>query len=33
MTRRWVFSDVSEERNAFIFGFKQSKKTVGSLSG
>jgi hypothetical protein len=23
MTRLWVFSDVSEERNPFIFGFKQ----------
>jgi hypothetical protein len=32
-TRRWVFPDASEERNAFIFGVKQSKKTVDSLSG
>jgi hypothetical protein len=28
-----VFPDASEERNAFIFGVKQSKKTVDSLSG
>lgn len=32
-TSRWIFSNVSEERNALIFGVKQPKKIVSSLSG